>query len=83
MALQAAELAWASRWKAVRSTATYNPKFGLEGAWRANADDWGWPLEDTESDVSHNGQTVKGRTFSKVGLVVWNASSGAEIVGWP
>jgi hypothetical protein len=83
MATQAADLGWQSRWQAVRPSAQYHPTFGLEGAWRQHADDWGYPLEDAESEIEHNGQTLKGRTFSRVGVVVWNPSSGAEVVGWP
>lgn len=77
------DLAWSSRWKAIRPNAVYNAGFGLEGAWRENFDSWGYPLEDTETDVDHNGQTLKGRTFSRAGLIVWNPSTGPEIVGWP
>jgi hypothetical protein len=83
MATTATDLAWASRWRAVRPDAIYNAGFGLEGAWRDNADAWGYPLEDQESDVDQDGETLKGRTFSMVGLVVWHPDSGHEVVGWP
>lgn len=76
------DIAWASRWRAVLPDAQYNPSFGLETAWRENADEWGYPLEDNELDVEHNGQTYRGRTFSGVGMVIWT-DDGADIIGWP
>lgn len=79
----ASDLAWPARWKAIRPNAQYNAAFGIEGAWRQNADEWGYPLEDAESDVDYNGQTAKGRTFSRAGLIVWDPSAGAVVLGWP
>ena len=79
----AADIAWASRWRAVRPNAVYHAAFGLEGAWRDNADEWKYPLEDDEQDVDYNGQALKGRTFSGVGMVVWDPGKGAIVVGWP
>jgi hypothetical protein len=76
------DLAWESRWKAVRPTAEYHAAYGLEGAWRANADDWGYPLEDAEQSVEVDGQMLPGRTFSGVGLVVWT-DAGERMIGWP
>lgn len=77
------DVAWLARWRAVRPSAEYHAQFGIEGAWRQNFDDWGYPLEDVEQDVDHDSRTLKGRTFSRVGLVLWNPSNGPEVVGWP
>jgi hypothetical protein len=78
-----AELAWPSRWRAVRPNAVYNHAYGLEGAWRANADEWGFPLEDAEQDVElDGGEWFKARTFHKIGLVIWRPE-GPEVIGWP
>lgn len=78
----AADIAWASRWRAVRPNAIYHAAFGLEGAWRANADNWKYPLEDNEQDIDYAGTTLKGRTFSGVGMVVWHPAQGAVVLGW-
>lgn len=83
MAVLPADLAWPSRWRALRPNAVYYPTFGLETAWRTNFDQWKYPLEDTEAEVLWNGQTVKGRTFSGVGLVIWDPAHGPVVVGWP
>lgn len=77
-----AEAAWAARWRGVRPNAAYYHTFGLETAWRAHSDEWGYPLEDTEQRVSYGGKDVPGRTFSKAGMVVW-LSTGHKVVGWP
>lgn len=82
MSLQPADLAWPSRWRAVRPNAEYHAAYGLEGAWRGSFTHWGYPLEDAEQDVEWDGQVVKGRTFSGVGLVVWT-DTGPAVVGWP
>jgi hypothetical protein len=79
----AAEVAWQARWRAVRPDASYHHGFGLETAWRGQADAWGYPLTDEEFVVDYRGEEVKGRVFSQAGLVVWVPEAGAEIVGWP
>ena len=78
-----AEMAWRARWQAVRPNAIYNHDFGLERAWRNNADAWGYPLTDAEEPVQYAGQEAPARVFSRVGLVVWLRESGAKVVGWP
>jgi len=83
---QAVGVAWPARWRAVRPNADYEPTWGIEKAWQAAfqaGNDWGYPLEDTEQDVAVNGTTLKGRTFSTVGLVVWDPATGAQVIGWP
>ena len=75
-------IAWTARFRIVRPNAVYNHTWGIEGAWRDNFDAWGYPLEDTEQDVTVGNQTYKGRTFHKIGLVYWEPSSGATVLGW-
>ena len=78
-----AEAAWDARWRAVTPTAVYHPTWGLDGAWRENADAWGYNLSQDELDVDVDGQTLKGRVFSDAGLIVWDPATGPRILGWP
>ncbi|MPZ68616.1 MAG: hypothetical protein GEU71_03715 [Actinobacteria bacterium] len=76
------EAVWEARWRGVRPNAAYRHTWGLEGAWRANADEWGFPLTDDQHEYDAAGGTYPGRVFSGIGLVVWKPD-GAQVVGWP
>lgn len=75
-----------ARWKAVaRNNVDVNvhPEtgFGLDKAWRDNYEAWGYPLEDHEVEIDHEGKKRMGRTFDKQGFVVW-LPSGHKVLGW-
>lgn len=82
MSLDIASGAWEARWKAVRHDAEFHYEWGLETAWRARFEEFGYPLEETEQTFSYQGQDVPGRTFSTAGLVLW-LPEGATVIGWP
>jgi hypothetical protein len=77
------DAAWEARWRAVVPTASYHAAWGIEGAWRQNADAWGYNLSQDEVDVDVDGQSLKGRVFSLVGLVAWDPATGPRTLGWP
>jgi len=83
MAVDVEQAAWEARWKAVRPQASYQPTWGLEQAWKANADTWGYPLEDGQVTVTVSGEDFQARTFSLIGIVIWHPAQGALVIGWP
>jgi hypothetical protein len=44
--------------------------------------EWGPPLEIRETNVQYNGQSVRGRTFLNVGMVIWDETQGTVVIGW-
>lgn len=79
------DAAWAARLSAVVPT-DFSSGSGLVKAYVQNADEWGYNLSESETEVDYDGNeggTAMSRTFSKVGLVVWDNAQGAVVVGWP
>lgn len=84
--MDASQAAWAARFSAVVPT-EYHHEFGLEGAYREHADEWGYNLSEEEFDVDVDPSVepsgvLRGRVFSQVGTVVWHPGQGAIVLGW-
>lgn len=75
--------AWQATWRSLRPNAVYNHDFGFERSWRGQWQDWGYPMEDVEFPVLVSGKTYQARNFTKIGLVYWNPSTGAQVYGRP
>lgn len=82
MATDAATAGLKSFWQSIKATAKWNPGAGITKEWSKQPQEWGPPIEIDEVPVEHNGKTLKGRTFLKIGMVVWDPDTGAEVVGW-
>lgn len=77
-------VAWQTRWQAIKgTTAQYHPDWGIERAWRTQADAWGPVLDLAEIPYTWGADSFKGRVFLKVGLVLWDPAAGPVVVGWP
>lgn len=75
--------AWQALWQALRPDNEYHEDWGFERAWREKFDTWGFPLESTEIEVEHGGAARKGRNFHKIGLVIWEPTTGCVVLGRP
>jgi hypothetical protein len=71
-----------SLWRAIKTTAEWHPEYGIEKAWSQHVYEWGPPLEIRETTMQYNGQSVRGRTFLNVGVVIWDETQGTVVIGW-
>jgi hypothetical protein len=69
-------------WQSIKATAKWSPDAGLVKEWSKHVQEWGPPLEIDEVSVDFEGRALKGRTFLKVGMVVWVPETGPFEVGW-
>jgi hypothetical protein len=82
MAIDAGQAGLISMWRSIKATAEWNSDLGLQKAWSQHVEEWGPPLEIRQATVWYNGKTVQGRTFLKIGMVIWDDADGAVVVGW-